>query len=195
MQPAELSSTQRKAMENDIQLCELLLHTGKPYQISLQHQATLLRNALLNQLTELSNGAFNIGVFLLAGHDIDSSLGNVLGQAITSKTFMSEKNSIFCGGFTLTAPDVKKAINSRYFPEKAPYAVSEAACAFRLPSPPTQEILGLPIRHSRTCLSILPDSDQSKADSVDLFRNIHNGMAQPVYLPADDRMRHMFIIG
>jgi len=195
LRPAELTSVQRKAMENDIQLCELFLHTGKPYQISLQHQATLLRNALLNQLTEMSNGAFNVGVFLLAGHEIDSSLGNILGQAITAKNLMSEKDSIFYGGFTVSATDVKKAANSRYFPEKTPYAISEAACAFRLPSPPMQEIPGLPIRRSRTSLSLLPDLVQGKEDGVDLCRNIHNGMSQPVRLPTDDRMRHTFIIG
>jgi len=195
LRSSELTSAQRKSLENDIHLCELFLHAGKPYQISLQHQAALVRNALLNQLTEMSNGAFNVGVFLLAGHEIDSSLGNILGQAITAKNLMSEKDSIFYGGFTVSATDVKEAANNRYFPEKTPYAISEAACAFRLPAPPMQEIPGLPIRRSRTNLSLLPELDIGKEDGVDLCRNIHNGMSQPVRLPIDDRMRHTFIIG
>lgn len=195
LRSAELTSAQRKAMEKDIQLCELFLHTGKPYQISLQHQAALLRNALLNQLTEMSNGAFNVGVFLLAGHKIDSSLGNILGQAITAKTLMYERESIFNGGFTVSTVDVKKAVSSSFFSEKVSYTISEAACAFRLPSPPTQEIPGLPMRRSRTSLSLLPDLDHGKEDGIDLCRNIHNGLSQPIRLPADDRMRHMFILG
>jgi hypothetical protein len=195
LRPTELTSAQSKAMENDIQLCELFLNTGKPYEISLRHQVAMLRNALFNQTIELSNGAFNVGVFLLAGHDIDLSLGYVLGQAITSKTLISEKDSVFCGGFTVTATDVKKAAKSSYFPEKAPYAINEAACAFRLPSPPMQEIPGRPIRRSRTSLSLMPDSEQINENGVDLCRNVHNGLSQPIRLPADDRMRHMFILG
>jgi hypothetical protein len=195
LQTAELTSASRKVMEIDIQLCELFLSSGKPYQISLQHQAGLLRNALLSQMTELSNGAFNVGVFVLAGHDIDSSLGNILGQAITAKALMNEKESIFYGGFTVSALDVKKAINSSYFPGKEPYTISEAACAFRLPSPPMQEIPGLPMRRSRTSLSLLPDMDQGNEDGIDLCRNIHSGLSQPIRLPADDRFRHQFIIG
>ncbi len=195
LRPAELSSAQRKAMENDIQACELFLHSGKPYQISLQHQAALLRSALLNQLSELYNGALGVGVFLLAGHSIDPSLSNILGQALTTRDCMSEKDSIYSGGFAVSAVNIKKAVRSNYFPEQAPYAISEAACAFRLPSPPMQEIPGLPMRRSRTNLSLLPDFDIGKEDGVDLCRNIHNGMSQPVRLPADDRMRHTFIIG
>jgi hypothetical protein len=195
LQTAELTAASRKVMESDIQLCEIFLNAGKPYQISLQHQAALLRNALLSQLTELSNGAFNVGAFLFAGHDIDSSLGNIMGQAVTAKTLMNEKESIFYGGFTVTEVDLKKATNSNFFPEKQIYTISEAACAFRLPSPPAQEIPGLPLRRSRTSLSLLPDMDQNAEDGIDLCRNIHSGLSQPIRLPADDRMRHMFILG
>ena len=193
--PARLSSAQRKAMETDIQTCEIFIHSGRPYQISLERQAALLRNVLLNQLTELSHGALNVGVFLYAGHPIDPSLGNILGQAITTRITISENDSIFSGGFTVSKQDIKKAVHSNYFPEKVPYTIREAACAFRLPSPPMQEVPGLPMRRSRTVLSLLPDLSLGKEDGVDLCRNIHNGMSQPVRLPADDRMRHTFIIG
>ena len=193
--PARLSSAQRKAMERDLQTCEIFIHSGRPYQISLERQAALLRNVLLNQLTELSHGALNVGVFFYAGHPIDPSLGNILGQAITTRTTMSENDSIFSGGFTVSKMDIKKAVHNQYFPEKAPYTIREAACALRLPSPPMQEVPGLPMRRSRTNLSLLPDLSPGKEDGVDLCRNIHNGMSQPVRLPADDRMRHTFIIG
>jgi hypothetical protein len=195
LRPAQLSSAQRKAMENDIQTCEIFIHSGRPYQISLERQAALLRNVLLNQLTELSHGALNVGVFFYAGHPIDPSLGNILGQAITARTTMSENDSIFSGGFTVSKMDIKKAFSSNYFPEKAPYTIREAACAFRLPSPPMQDVPGLSIRRSRTALSLLPDLAPGKEDGIDLCRNIHNGMSQPVRLPADDRMRHTFLIG
>ena len=195
LSPTQLLEAQRREMENDIQICEIFIHSGRPYQISLERQAALLRNVLLNQLTELSHGALNVGVFLYAGHPIDPSLGNILGQAITARTAISENDSIFSGGFTVSKLDMKKAAHRNYFPEKAPYTIREAACAFRLPSPPMQEVPGLSIRRSRTNLSLLPDLSLGKKDGVDLCRNIHNGMSQPVRLPADDRMRHTFIIG
>jgi hypothetical protein len=194
LSPAKLSDAQRQNMEKDIQNCELVLNSNKPYEVSLQRQAALLHRSLLNQITDLHKGAFNVGVFILAGHKIDSALCNILGQTISTSRSISEKDPSLNGGFAVSEINVKKALTSGYFQEKFVYSVSEAACAFRLPSPPANEIHGLPLRRSRTCLAALPDFDQSK-DGINLCLNIHSGFSQPVYVPADDRMRHMFIIG
>jgi hypothetical protein len=136
-----------------------------------------------------------MGVFLYAGHEIDASLAAMIGQSITARSYMKDSDAFMFGGFVASPVSVHRATNSRYFPEKEPFSVSEAAAAFRLPSPPVQEIPGLAIRRSRTMLSLLPDLAQKSEDCLDLCRNIHNGMSQPVRLPADDRMRHTFVIG
>ena len=194
LSPAKLSDAQRQNMEKDIQNCELVLNSNKPYEVSLQRQAALLHRSLLNQITDLHKGAFNVGVFILAGHKIDSALCNILGQTISTSRSISKKDPTLNGGFAVSEINVKKALTSDYFHEKFVYSVSEAACAFRLPSPPANEIHGLPLRRSRTCLAALPDFDQSK-DGINLCLNIHSGFSQPVFLPSDDRMRHHFVIG
>lgn len=194
LSPAALSDAQRQQMEKDIRNCELVLNSNKPYEVSLQRQASLVHRSLLNQITGLHKGAFNVGVFILAGHKIDSSLCNILGQTITEGRSVSEKEPVYKGGFAVSAINVKKVLAGSYFPEKLVYSVGEAACAFRLPSPSLHDINGLPIRRARTCLAPLPDLDQSK-DGVHLCLNIHNGLSQPVFLPSEDRMRHHFVIG
>lgn len=194
LSPAVLSDAQRQQMEKDIRNCELVLNSNKPYEVSLQRQASLVHRSLLNQITELHKGAFNVGVFILAGHKIDSSLCNILGQTITEGRSVSEKEPVYKGGFAVSEINVKKVLASSYFWERSVYSVGEAACAFRLPSPSLHDINGLPIRRARTCLAPLPDLDQSK-DGVHLCLNIHNGLSQPVFLPSDDRMRHQFVIG
>lgn len=190
-----MSNEQRKAMEKDVQICELFLHLNKPYEISLQRQTTFIRNSLLSRMTELSKGAFDIGVFLFSGNKIDSALCNILGQTITQSEMISENDPTYSGGFIVSPTNIKKALNSVYFPEASAYSISEATCAFRQPSPPKDDINGLPLRCSRTCLALLPDFDQNNEEGIILCRNIHKGLSQPVYLPSNDRMRHTFVIG
>lgn len=194
LSPAALSDTQRQRMETDVRRCELVLNSNTPYEVSLQRQASLVHRSLLNQMTELHKGSFYVGVFILAGHKIDSSLCNILGQTITEGRSVSEKDSVYKGGFAVSEINVKKVLISGYFPEKSVYSVGEAACAFRLPSPSLHDINGLPIRRARTCLAPLPELGEGKA-GVHLCLNIHNGLSQPVFLPADDMMRHQFVIG
>ncbi len=195
LQTTKTTRYQQKWMETYIHLCERHLWSGARYQLSLQHQIKPVLNSLIKQQTELSNNVFHVGVFLTCEHPIDQVLGGMVGQAVTVRNTLSSNDIFLNGGYTIAPVDVKKAAISNYYPDKVPYTVSETACAFRLPSPPMQELPGLPIRRSRTLLSLLPDLGQDTEDGVDLCRNIHNGMSQPIRLPADDRMRHTFIIG
>lgn len=194
LNPTVLSDAQRQQMEKDIKQCEMVLNSNKPYVVNLQHQASLLHKSLLNQIMELHKGALNVGVFILAGHQIDPALCNILGQTVTTGRSLSEKNSIYTGGFAISKINVNKAIESSCFPEKQVYSVGEAACAFRLPSPAMHGINGLPIRRARTCLAPLPELRKGQ-NGIHLCLNIHNGLTQPVLLPSDDRMRHHFVIG
>ncbi len=195
LRPGKYTVSKRKLMEENIRICELYLNTGKSYQLSLTQQANLLRSALSEQINSLSTAALDVGVFLLAGHEIDVSLGVIVGQSITVKAFITDDKSSLSGGFVVSPISINRAINSQYFPEKACFTDTEASCAFRIPSPPMYEISGLPMRRSRTSLSLLPNLDDEKSGGIKLCRNIHNGLTQPVYLPAADRMRHMCLFG
>lgn len=195
LKPGKLTEKMRRSMEDKIRLCELYLGTGKSYQLSMMQRTSMLRSALADQVMSLSSEALNIGVFLHAAHDIDASIAAMVGQSVTARSYMNDRDSCMSGGFVASPVSVYRAENSRYFPDKEYYSVSETACAFRLPSPPVTEVTGLPIRRSRTLLSLLPDLAHDAKDGVDLCRNIHGGMSQPVRLPADDRMRHMVCLG
>lgn len=195
LQTTKATRFQQKLMDTHIRLCERHLWTGVPYQQSLQHLVKPIMNSLIKQQTELTNHAFHVGVFLASEHPIDSALGDVVGQAITVRNTLSGNQNLLLGGYSVVSADVKRIPDSHYFPDKTPCTVGEAACAFRLPSPPMVEVPGLPIRRSRTLLALLPDVAHEAEDGVDLCRNIHNGMFQPVRLPADDRMRHIVMLG
>lgn len=195
LKPGRVTKAMRQTLEENISVCELCLNTGKSYQLSLVKRTNLLRSALADKLTSHSSGVLNMGVFLQARHEIDASIAAMAGQSITAKPFMKDSDSFLFGGFIVAPVSIYRVLNSWYFPEKEYFAISEAACAFRLPSPPMLEAPGLPIRRARTLLSLLPDMAQGTKDGIDLCLNIHNGMSQPVRLPSDDRMRHTFIIG
>lgn len=195
LRPGKLTVSRKKIITEDIRKCELYLSAGKSYQISLTHLAGLLRNSLVEKITNLSAESFKVGVFLLAGHEIDASLGAVVGQSIAARSSVRDQDASLFGGYVIRPLSVDRAADSRYYPEKEYFSAMEAACAFRLPSPPIREIPGLPIRRSRTLLTVLPAVVKDDEDGVDLCLNTHNGMSQPVRLPADDRMRHTCICG
>jgi hypothetical protein len=193
----KLLRLQKEQMEETIRHCESFLKTGEPYQLSLNMQVSLIRDITVKHLLELTDQAFHIGVFLLAQHPIDHSLGHVLGQAITdTKSTSDNMQGLFQGGFMVTDVRVEDAVHGNYFCDEGAYSVHEAACAFRLPAPPATEQSGLPLRKSRTAFALLPPEREEKPPcSIQLCINEHHNMMQPVKLSMDDRMRHMFIIG
>jgi hypothetical protein len=195
LRKCDFDGPQKERMENSIRSAELYLATGDAAQVTLRMQANMIRNAILKRFAELSDTAFNLSVFILAAHPIDVSLGSVLGQGITARRVAGDEQSLFQGGFQLSGVAAAAAMQGDYFHDKDAYSVSEAACAFRLPSPPMQVNVGLPVRGSRTKLAIMPMTTTKEKRCMDLFVNEHNNICQPVMLPNDDRMRHTFIIG
>jgi DNA helicase HerA-like ATPase len=195
LRSSRICEQQRRQLEDTIRSCELYLKTGESTQLTLQLQADMIRNATLKHLIELTEHAFNLGVFILAEHPIDRSLGGVLGHAITARQLADNNHEIFQGGFGLCDVNADDAVNGNYFYEQESFSLKEAASAFRLPSPPLCDQPGLPLRGSRTTLSRLPDVNDRESKYLELFINEHNNVSQPVKLPNNDRMRHTFIIG
>ena len=181
--------------EKTIRTCEVFLSDINEDQITLRTQAGLIRDVTLRQLSNLANGGFNLGVFILAPHRIDGSLGNVVGRSITVPQGSKDEDGIFRGGFATSKIDVNEALKWDCFPEKEPFMLSETASAFRLPSPPMEEHPGLPVKRSRTSLVILPSQIPEGDNSIELVINEHQGIIQPVTHGPDDRLRHTFIIG
>jgi len=184
-----------KRLDRVIQSCEHFLSGIKEYQITLKRQTGLIRDISLKQLSGIRENGFDVGVFVLAPYPIDPSIANLIGKAITGPQDGSDENNLFRGGFSLINIRVEDALKGDFFPEKEPFTISEAASAFRLPSPPLQEHPGLPVKRSRTSFALIPFINQEDNGSVAVVYNEHQGMIVPVVMAVDDRMHHTFIIG
>jgi hypothetical protein len=75
------------------------------------------------------------------------------------------------------------------------FTVTEAACAFRLPSPPLGNIpLGFPVKKFRTAPAMTSAGTAEKTD-ITFALNCHNGIELPVAMDNESRFRHCFILG
>lgn len=186
-----------KRLEKMVCTCELFLSGTSPFQISSKRQTTFVSNVALKQLTGYRDTGFRLGVCILSPHPIDTSLINLLGSAITGPGHKTDGDELFQGGFAMTQVSPRDAVKSNFFVESEPFTIAEAACAFRIPSPPMGGHPALPVKRSRTCLALFPKVSLADNDinRIGLFVNEHNGSKQPVRIDADDRMRHVFVIG
>lgn len=175
--------------------CEGFLLGVGTEQLTLNRLIGILRDIYVQRLIELKETGFNVGVFLVATHPIDSSLANVLGRAISGIRHDKGDSSAFLGGFAFNDVPHTEALAADYFFDTIPFTLAEAACAFRLPAPPSRDIPGLPVKRFRTSLAQLPHTAAAGTGSIRLFVNEHQGMYQPVCIDAEDRMRHCFVMG
>jgi hypothetical protein len=163
--------------------------------LALKKQVEIIRDITLGHLAALTENAFHIGVYISAPHSLDSSLGNVLGHAITGSQSRERDQDIFKGGFSLQEIRAADMMDKLYFFEREAFCLSESAAAFRFPSPPRNDHPGLPVRRSRSSIAMVPANQDTTHASIELFLNEHQRMIQPIRMGADDRMRHTFIIG
>jgi hypothetical protein len=175
-----------------VEVCEAFLKRRSANQVRLSRQAELLRDVAFGQLNLLRSApCLRVGVFAVAAHPIDSSVGQVLASAITAV----DDKMLLSGQFSLRRVAGADAIRGFYFNETNPYTIKEAACALRMPTPPLQYALGLPVQRFRTRPADLnPDAADDK-DAIILFHNRHGGLERPVRLCDTDRLRHAFILG
>lgn len=176
-----------------VSACESFL--GNPVSRAVAHsrQAELLRDVALRQLNLLLCApCLRVGVFILAGHPIDLSIGQVLASAITAV----DPKLLLAGQSCLQQVAAVDAGKGFYFKETAPYTIKEASCALRMPTPPLENGLGWPVQRFRTRPADLPlDIDSNNQGVSTLFTNRHNGLERPICLDVPDRLRHMFILG
>lgn len=190
--PTSASEKVSEALSGIISTCESFLTGGSADHIVLNRQVGQLRDVSLMRLTGITESCCRLGVFIVSPHTIDTTLPSILGQAITAGI---NPASMFCGRFSSFSLPVEKALDSSFFPEDDPFTVQEAACAFRLPSPPLNDFSGLPVKRSRTVLAQLHEVAKAKEEGIELFENVHRGMVQPVRISNTERMRHMFVVG
>jgi hypothetical protein len=179
-----------------IQTCEKLLATGRPNNVTFTSRIDQILRACNSRAAEFSGAGFRVGTFLLAPHPIDSMLSSVVAQALVGDSGGDISDGrIFKGGFNCKDADAAQAHSWDYFDSDEPYSVAEAACAFRLPFPPFEDLPGLPIRHSRTRLANIQGFRKAGRKALTLFRNLHGRTVQDIRIQSDQRMRHCFIVG
>ena len=196
VRPAPFEEQTRLGYEERIRECELSLAGGASYQVALKKQVASLRDVAVRHLAGLRRQAYSVGVFLLSPHPIDRALACTLGNAITADQSPDRETGLFEGGFDFSEIPAAKALDAGYCFERDPFTVEEAACAIRLPSPPAADVPGLPLRRSRTAPASMPRGGRREVEApLELFHSEHQQDILPVCIGADDRMRHMFILG
>ena len=192
---ADHCNSEKDRLEEAIQFCQDYFSTDRSPKSIMAEYTRKIQDFLMQQLGEISSAAFNTGVYILSERQIDTSLGNVLGKSITRIFGILGDDAPLVGGFTCQSIPVSKAIGSSWLENAEILSIGEAACAFRLPGPPANDLSFLPVRRHRSVPAILPLQYHPKKADIALFINDHQGIAQPIQMSTEDRMRHMFIVG
>jgi len=182
-------------LRSTILTCERFMGSLSEGESILRRQARMIRDSSLRSLSAISRCAFELGVFLVGASAIDPALANLAGRSITRSGTDHDESNFFEGGFRVSETDPREARSFKIGSGLFPCSLSEAACAFRLPDPPKEDIPGLPVRRSRTNLAFLNQADAPARPGTSLFMNVHQGIRQTVKSSLEDRFRHMFIIG
>ncbi len=193
--PDNKSTEYMDLLIKNINTCDDFLLNNNRNNLKSCEQAQIIRDISIRQMSYLRESQVRLGVFLLAANPLDISLIKVAGRSIIGSMNMDNYLSIFTGGFSYCDVKISDAISTHYFTENSTFTSHEAASAFRLPSPPMTDTIGLPVKLYRTTCAHLPDLSNDSRSQFRLFDNIHNNMLQPVYLENEDRFRHTFILG
>ncbi len=183
-------------MEEKIKKCDRFLDMKFNNNVTLREQADDIRRQILDRMNQLSEGSFDLGVFLLTAGQPDGFLGKLLADSITGPSGRSEQNPLWKSGTRISQIRVENAVEMQYIPKSIePFSALEASCAFRLPNPPFEEIPpGFPVKKFRSALSMIEENPLA-ADDVLIGMNTYQGRQKPVRINNEDRFRHSFIIG
>ena len=184
-----------KRLHTTISTCERFLAHVNSHQLTLKNQAEAVRRISLEQLVGSDGPSFGVGVFILSPGPVDASLCDVLGNTLTWSPGVQSEEDLFRGGYRIKPVSTAKAVDGRYIPEKYPFALAEAAAAFKLPMPTLEDVIGIPIKRSRSAPAAVYGGPVAGNNSVELFTNVHRGIDRPIFLCPDDRMRHAAVFG
>lgn len=185
---------ERQRLNDIVEICEVALSGAEANECALRKTVSMFEEQSVVRQESLNHPCFNVAAMITSGRPVPTTLAAAFGTAISGRRMGGEEPAWLQGGHEILSVD-GSFMAADYFPEKAPFSIGEAACAFRLPSPPSRDIPGLPVQRYRANLAMLPsDLDDSPA-YIKLFLNEFQGMSQPVHIDPDDRMRHTYIMG
>lgn len=178
-----------------IQQCDAYLSGTIACRTVHEHQVRLLQEQAFRRLTTLEGGGLQLAVIILTLKQPDSALITLLGDSITEAAGKEHSASLLQGGFDCRSVLLTDALDPWWFPDDQVCTPEEVAAAFRLPSPPHQELPGVPVKRFRSAFAEISQDHAHRSDAIFLGMNVHRGITQPVYCLREDRMRHMFILG
>lgn len=186
---------ERERLARTIELCEAALAGLDANDMALQKQVSLLIGQSSSRIEALNNPCFDVAALIVSCSPVPPPLSSCIGTAVSGSHMGGEEPAWLQGGFSVAPVDDAPFMERTFFPDCAPFSIGEAACAFRLPSPPNRDIPGLPVQRFRTSLAMLPPVPDESKNAVRLFVNKYQGMCQMVHIEPDDRMRHAFLMG
>jgi hypothetical protein len=187
---------EKAALLNGIQRChEILEGPGRTGETILANQATLFRDFLLERMADLSRGMVSLSTYLSSRGAMDETLIQNVAQSFLSIPVEREPGSLFKGGAKFFPVSPEKAGDSDFLQEDRAFSICESACFFRVPSPSLEDIPGIPIKRWRSGFADVQTLSSGDRPSVLLGVNIHRGIVQPIRAGAEERMRHLYIVG
>jgi hypothetical protein len=193
-----LTSTQASVnsqLMDGLRRCEEILKDQQGTQTVFELQTLALRSAITRQLQQMREPVLQGAVFLCCPVKIDEAIISSVAQTISARVLDFSPEESYVGGYRIRAVNPADVLNFDAYPDQWPLTPSEAACAFRIPHPVKSTTRGIPMKKFRTSLA----SPQSKAlrdnEYVTIGRSVHRGYEQPVRLDANDRMRHLCVLG
>jgi len=186
---------ERERLNNIVELCEAALAGIETNEFALRKTVSMFEEQTVTRLENLSHPCFDVAALIASSQKISSALAAAFGSAISGRRLGGEEPAWLQGGYEARDMDHEDFMAAICFPERSPFSIGEAACAFRFPSPPSRDIPGLKVQRFRANLAMLPPELDESPESIRLFLNEFQGMSQPVHIDPDDRMRHTYIMG
>lgn len=186
---------ERERLNSIVELCEAALAGIETNEFALRKTVSMFEEQTVTRLENLSHPCFDVAALIASSQKISSALAAAFGSAISGRRLGGEEPAWLQGGYEARDMEHEDFMAATYFPERSPFSIGEAACAFRFPSPPNRDIPGLKVQRFRANLAMLPPELDESPESIRLFLNEFQGMSQPVHIDPDDRMRHCYIMG
>ena len=190
LQPHSQPEEEEKLLFKAIQHCEnLLAGAQRPDEAILINQATTLKEFLLARLAKLGRGMVHLMAFVACRYALDEALVQMAARSFLVPPQLLE------GGAATEPVSPKNMLDIHFHSDPRAFSFSEAACLFRFPWPPSEELPGIPLKRWRTAFADLSSGPSRSNDSVILGHNRHRGQVQTIMMAVPDRLRHMFIVG
>lgn len=195
VRPSVRASSDKHGLHELVERCEAYRGGAIESKTLYLQQIAMMQSHFLRQALALELGGVDLAYLIFTLEEPDQALLATLANSITLLPGAKSPEDSLHGGYRTRVVPVEDALDPFWFPEDFTYTHEETAAVFRLPSPPFQELPGVPLRRTRSAFARIPEEFASDPSRTFLGINVHRGSIQPVFCRLRDRLRHMFIMG